>query len=275
MHPALLQHYILMKNEIEKIFKTYIANLEQDLIDRWNWWPKDVSTPELYEVISGLMSRQICLAINIMSNNSLWNGHVGPVLMRSLIDNYINFAWILIDPLKRSQRFIYFGLGQEKLRLAHLKNQFPEDPIPKNISIQIDAMEEWIDSQRYTFLTDVSLKSWSEISVRQMAEEADCVDLYNHAYQPFSSVAHNMWNHIGRYNMQPSTDPLHKYLRHPVIAHLDPELYYVELTVKYVRKMFNKFDKTFDYSSTKDTAEEFHKSLSALSKKAKTNNKKK
>jgi hypothetical protein len=259
-----------MKNEIEKIFKTYIQNLEQDLMDRWNWWQKDVSTPELYEVVSALMSRQICLAINIVSNNSLWNGHVGPILMRSLIDNYINFAWILIDPLKRSQRFIYFGLGQEKLHLEHFKNQFPEGEIPKKVRMQMDAMEAWIDSQRYTFLTDVSLKSWSEMPVRQMAEEADCIDLYNHAYQPFSSAAHNMWNHIGRYNMRISPDPLHKYLRHPVIMHLTPTLYYIELTIKYVDKMFNKFDKTFGYNSTRDTAEDFHKSMSELSKKVKT-----
>ncbi|MEO6883838.1 MAG: DUF5677 domain-containing protein [Bacteroidia bacterium] len=258
-----------MKNEIEKIFKTYIANLEQDLIDRWNWWQKDVSTPELYEVISGIISRQICLAINIVGNNSLWNSHVGPVLMRSLIDNYINFAWILIDPLKRSQRFIYFGLGQEKLHLEHFKNQFSEVEVPDQIRMQMDAIEGWIDSQRYTFLTDVNLKSWPEVPVRQMAEEAGCTDLYNHAYQPFSSVAHNMWNHIGRYNMQTSSDPLHKYLRHPVIMHLTPTLYYVELTIKYVDKMFDKFDKTFGYKPTRDTASEFHKSLSTLSAKVK------
>lgn len=136
--------------------------------------------------------------------------------------------------------------------------------------MQMDAMEAWIDSQRYTFLTDVSLKSWSEMPVRQMAEEADCIDLYNHAYQPFSSAAHNMWNHIGRYNMRISPNPLHKYLRHPVIMHLTPTLYYIELTIKYVDKMFNKFDKTFGYNSTRDTAEDFHKSMSELSKKVKT-----
>ncbi len=233
--------------ELGKLLENFKGRIELDLKDRWNNWEKDTSVPEQFEVIGALMSRQITIAINFISCSSIWNGHIAPIIMRSMVDNYINFAWIWEKPLERSRQFIYYGLGQAKLQLEHRKASMENYKPSKDESEWINLLEGWINGQRYTFLTEVSLKGWSEISVRQMAEEANCIDLFNYAYQPFSSVAHNMWNHIGMYNLTESQNPLHKFFRKPGILKIPPNVHCLDLAGKYVDKMFRLFDKNVGY----------------------------
>jgi hypothetical protein len=38
----------------------------------------------------------------------------------------------------------------------------------------------WLKSQRIPQLLEVNLGSWSGLTVRKMAEEAECLDFYNH-----------------------------------------------------------------------------------------------
>ncbi len=243
---------MVYSEELEKILIRYSQNIEEDLKDRWNNWEKDLTIPEKFEVIGGLMSRQITIAMNFMSCSSIWNGHIAPIIMRSLVDNYINFAWIIADPVLRARKFIYFGLGQEKLLLEHRKEEMKNHEPDEKEKIMVEATESWINQQRFTFLTEVSLKNWSEISVRQMAEESNCIDLYNYVYQPFSCAAHNMWNHIAKYNLVESDNPLHKFFRKPAIYTFKPDIYYLELTGKYVDKMFRLFDNKIGFKPTKE-----------------------
>jgi hypothetical protein len=49
-----------------------------------------------------------------------------------------------------------------------------------------------------------------------MAEEADCLNLYDFAYIGWSHAAHGTWNHIGRFDSFPSSEPLHKHIWQPV-----------------------------------------------------------
>jgi len=171
-----------------------------------------------------------------------------------MVDVHITFAWILKEPLDRSRKFILYGLGQEKLYLEHLRASIKEDgEDPEDHSIT-QIIEEWINSQRFTFLTDVNVGSWSGLSTRTMAQEADCMDLYRYTYTPFSSSAHSTWNHIAKYNLQPCLNPLHRHHMVPVDsdAPIDPD--YLYRAAKYVNKTFVLFDDTFEFSSDKSSA---------------------
>lgn len=240
--------------ELHKIISNYEINVQEDIKIRWNKWQKDISNIEMYEVIGGILSRQVTIAINFIKCSSIWNAHIAPIILRSLVDNYINFAWIILNPLERSRQFIYYGLGQTKLELEHRKIAVENLPSDAQEHLINDALEKWINQQKYSFLTEVSLKSWSEVSVRKMAEEANCLDIYNYVYQPFSSCAHNMWNHISRYNLLESDNPLHRFLKKPAIFKLNPDIHYVELALSYVEKMFNTFDRNFDLKIENETA---------------------
>ncbi len=243
---------LIMENEqarldITSAISIYIDNIYLELKDRWNNWDVDLTRKEIKEVVCGILSRQVAILTNYSSSPNLWNGDMAPIILRSLADNYINLAWILRNPEERSRKFILHGLGQAKLTLEHRKKQLENDGFdPKNDPI-IDATEKWINTHRYTFWTEVNLGSWSEMNTRKMAEEAGCIDFYNHVYQPFSTASHNMWNHISRYNLTYSENPLHMFLLKPIVVRFDPELEYLELGAKYLSKMFKLFDTTFNF----------------------------
>jgi hypothetical protein len=176
---------------------------------------------------------------------AFWDVHIGPILLRVMIDNHITLAWILKDPAVRSKHFVLHGLGQAKLYLEHLKVE-NEDGSNPDLQQLIEAMERWINNQQYSFLTNVNLGSWSGLNTREMAEEADCLDLYRYAYLPFSSCIHNMWNHVGRLNVVQSGNPLHKYLLVPCDPEIEPELDLLINCAKYLQESFRIVDETFN-----------------------------
>ena len=228
----------------EKI-RRFIELADLGLAERWDKLPKDVYQNCQCEVIGALLARQVTLAKRMARDPAFWDVHVGPVLLRVMIDNHITLSWILKDPSVRAERFVLHGLGQAKLYLEHLK---VENEACSNPDLQqfIEGVESWINSQRYTFLTNVDLGSWSGLNTREMAEEADCLDVYRYAYTPFSSSAHNMWNHIGRLNVVQSRNPLHKYMLTPCDPEVEPDFSLFLNCARYLQESFSIVDETFN-----------------------------
>lgn len=172
-----------------------------------------------------------------------------------MVDNYINLAWIFIDPPTRSKKFIEYGLGQQKLMIEHRKKELEKKGVkdPDNDPV-IKGLEDWVNSQRYTFLTTVSVGSWTDIDTRKMAEEAGCLDFYRYAFSPFSSAVHSQWDHVSKYNLAVCANPLHRYHKAPI----DPELYidpdYFYRAAKYVNKAFHLFDQKLSIKIDADSA---------------------
>ena len=166
-------------------------------------------------------------------------------MLRALIDNHITIAWIFKDYEDRIRKYILYGLGQEKLYLEHLKNVENKNDDNNDVSKIIDANEDWINGQRYSFLTEINVGSWSGLSTREMAEQADCSDLYKFAYTPFSASTHSMWNHVGKYNVTYSDNPLHKYCLVPTDYEIEPRVDILLNSAKYIQKSFSAFDNYF------------------------------
>jgi hypothetical protein len=223
----------------------FIELADLGLEERWSKLPKDIYENHQCEVIGALLARQITLAKRMARTPAFWDVHIGPILLRVMIDNHITLAWILKDPAVRSKHFVLHGLGQAKLYLEHLKVE-NEDGSNPDLQQLIEAMERWINNQQYSFLTNVNLGSWSGLNTREMAEEADCLDLYRYAYLPFSSCIHNMWNHVGRLNVVQSGNPLHKYLLVPCDPEIEPELDLLINCAKYLQESFRIVDETFN-----------------------------
>jgi len=107
----------------------------------------------------------------------------------------------------------------------------------------LEAGERWISSQRIGWLLDVDLGNWSSLSVRQMAEEAGCIDFYNYVYTPFSACTHSMWHHVARYDLRKCGNPLHRHHRRPTSEESAPDIHYLTLAAKYWSKMLGTFDR--------------------------------
>jgi hypothetical protein len=123
----------------------------------------------------------------------------------------------LKDPLARARQFIQYGLGQEKLQTERLKAAINEEEPDEAAALRqfIEACEAWINGQHYSLLQHVDIGSWSGLSARKMAEEADCLNLYDFAYSGWSHGTHSTWNHVGKFDVFPSAEPLHKHILQP------------------------------------------------------------
>lgn len=228
--------------------------LRNELTARWEAWPLDLTETEKYEVVGGLMARQVTLATRMALSPSIWNGHLAPLVLRAMVEVFITFAWILQDPLERSRGFIRHGLGQEKLYLEHLKSEIDSDDEESDFQEMLDSIESWINSQRFTFLTDVNVGSWSGISLRDMAAEIGEYDLYRFAFQPFSASGHSMWNHIAKYNLRYCQDPLHRHHRIPSEVDSSPHPDYLVRAAKYAAMTFQQFDSVFGFEVAGESA---------------------
>jgi hypothetical protein len=228
--------------EIERIVGIYTKMVRAELTARWSKWRLDLSQPEVHEVVGSLLARQVTLATQLARAPSTWNHHTAPIILRSMTDVHITLAWILRDALDRSRKFILYGLGQQKLILEHLKARLSSEGGDPQSDPLVKATEAWLASQRFPFLTEVNVGSWSGLTVREMAEEADCLDLYRHAYLPFSAATHSTWHHTSRLNLQLCENPLHRYHGIPVDPELEIDPDYLYRAAGYVEKSFRLFD---------------------------------
>ena len=204
---------------------TFVEHLATQVHARWDRWAKGHEKRHVHEVVGGLLARQATLAAELALNPSTWNAHSAPLILRSMVENCITIAWILKDPDERSKEFIAYGLGLENLLLDHAKADLREADADPDKDQTIEAWEQWLNGQRYTFLTEVNVGSWSG-DLRKMAEEVGLIELHRNDYARWSSTTHNMWHHVVRFNLQYCTNPLHGYHRVPVVAQLSssPEL---------------------------------------------------
>jgi hypothetical protein len=235
-------------NDLLRFMDDYCEIVISGFRERWAKWEIELYNSETYEAIGGLLSRQVTLSVNLAISPTIWNGHIAPLILRSMTDAHITLAWILLDPDQRAKKYILYGLGQEKLYIEHLKNEDQEDD--ERVKRMIEVRESWLNSQRADFLTEVNVGNWAGLDTRKMATEADCSGLYKFAYTPFSGVAHNMWQHISKYNLIPCKNPLHKYHQVADILKIGSDPDYVYRSAKYVDRSFEAFDEKYKLEIT-------------------------
>lgn len=231
--PEIILHELVMK---------YVEAVRQELAERWKNWPKDLTKNEMHEVIGALLARQVTLATQMAISPSIWNGHIAPLLLRSMADCFITLAWIFVDPIDRSRNFIRYGLGQEKLDIEHRRKIIEEAGENPDDDPVIKLKEDWINRQRYTFLTEVNVGSWSGVDTRTMSENAGHLDFYRYSYLPFSAATHNMWHHVSRYNLIKCPNPLHANHKIAIDPCISPDVDFFYRAAKYAEKTFKLFD---------------------------------
>ena len=231
--------------QIASIVDTYIGMVKAELRERVKAWPLDLAQYEMHEAVGALLARQVTLAVHLAVAPPIWNPHLAPLILRSMTDTYISLGWILCDPVDRAQKFILYGLGQEKLEIEHLKARAEAEGRKPEDDPLIKSKEEWLNEQRYEFLTEVNIGSWSGIDTRKMAEESGLLDVYRYDYQPSSGATHSQWHHIGRYNLVTCPNPLHKFHKIPVAPELGLDTTYLHQAAEYVQRAFTLFDNKF------------------------------
>ena len=245
--------------ELTNILKEYEQNLAKEVEFRLRNWKFDHKKAASYQVISGLLSRQTSIVIDLLSAPQIFNRLVVSIILRSMIDIYITMAWILhSDSEIRAQKFIDYGLGQEKIMLDCRKAGLEAQGILPETDELVQTCQNLINMMKYEQLVDVNIGSWSGLNVRQMAQEAGCLDFYNLTYIPFSQDVHSNWSHLIRFNLEPCKNPLHKFHFHGVLKDNFPCFFdNLRNVVKYMNKVLDLFDANsgLDVSSVTPSAD--------------------
>lgn len=263
------QEQIKIMKGYRDIAHNYIGRVRDELSDRWEKWKKDLTKTHTYEVIGGILARQVSLATNTAGSLSICTAHIAPLVLRAMADNYLNLAWIFLSPDDRSKKFIEYGLGKAKLHIEKVKIEI--ESRGENISDYpfIEVAEQHLNSQKFTFLTEVDIGSWTGKTTLAMAIEAGCEDFHRLVYQPFSDGLHSTWHHIEQYNLEQCKSPLHKNHRIPLDKNLYWDIDYLYRAAKYVEKAFKLFDKEAGHKTSLPSAfdelakelDEFHNEL--------------
>lgn len=200
-------------------------------------------------VFSALVARQSALALGMAESPLTWNGHIAPLILRSMIDLLITIRWIAMSPRERSAEYVNYGLGSEKLLTAHYQKRIEEGEDSEVIRKIAEANLAWIEAQQFQMFVEVNLGSWTGTSIRKMCEETGDKDLYNFSYVPFSSAVHNMWNHVGKWNAKTCENPMHK--QHSVGEIIDawPIVDFMFRACKYLELTLDAFDNFFEFQT--------------------------
>jgi hypothetical protein len=220
----------------------FIDYISGRLWARWDLWQGDREDHNFHEVIGGLLSRQVNLTSELAGNPRIWNSNMAPLVLRSMVEALITASWILEDPQTRSESFILYGLGQEKLLLEHHKALLTEEGLDPNKDQEMQEWEEWLNSQRRTSLTEVNVGDWAGLDLRKRAEEAGQLDLHRIDYARWSGAVHNMWQHLLRFNLQQCQNPLHGFHRVPLLPRLSLDPYFLQWAAMYLDRTFAVFD---------------------------------
>ena len=220
----------------------FVRHVDGMLTERWRKWATTHEDRDLHEVIGGILSRQVSLTSQLALNIGMWNYEVAPLMLRPMVEGLITLAWILEDPQDKPRKFMLYGLGQDKLLLEHEKEQLRQRGVDPDQDQTIVKWESWLNAERLTELTEVNVGEWAGMNLRQMAEQAHCLDLHKIDYARWSGATHGMWQHLVKFNLRHCKNPLHGFHRVPLNQQPSPDPGYLQWASEYVDLSFNIFD---------------------------------
>ena len=130
----------------------YRRLLKIELEERWNSLTIDQTKTAEYEVIFALLSRQCSFVYDLSFSPFSWNEVFLPVIMRCMVENYINISYITQNPIERAKLFIKKGLSSESLILQKIKIKGELSLSDKEF---IESTENWINQQSFIYLNEI------------------------------------------------------------------------------------------------------------------------
>ncbi|NNE59123.1 MAG: hypothetical protein HKN36_13530 [Hellea sp.] len=239
--------------QVEAVEK-FARSLAQNTVENLELRTNDFRLGDGFEtstnsVLSALLARQSALAVGLIESPPSWNGHIAPLILRSMIELLISVRWILIDPEQRSKEYISYGLGQEKLLTANYQKELEEGNADKRVELIVERNLDWIESQMFQMFVEVNLGSWTGMSVRKMCDEIGDPSLYKFSFAPFSACTHNSWNHVGKWNARLCENPMHKQHMVGFVADIWPIVDFVANACKYLELVIDAFDSHYGFNS--------------------------
>ena len=172
-----------------------------------------VDEPDYRTVGEGMLARCTSLFLGMTVHAANWTATMAPMVLRCMVEVYIDLKYISRAPKERAAAFIEYGLGEELLAIQQAEEgQRKGQPADRDelIKARVKAGEEWVRARKAEEFTDVPLGgTWAKKNIRQRAIEVDEEELYQYCYQTWSKGTHNSWMHQVRVDTEPCRSPLH------------------------------------------------------------------
>ena len=184
------------------LFSSYVEALETA--------PSRLYDREQQEVHSGLVARAARDVITALGAPDLWCMEHGAHITRMLVEVRIYIEWMARQDPSVYAAFQDYGAGKAKLYALIMEELPPEARHPdhgeavtelKTLSLNSEVLDNRVVDTRDSFADGKS--------IRAMAEECGLLDLYRHAYQMASGVAHSEWWSVQNYAMEQCLNVLH------------------------------------------------------------------
>lgn len=174
---------------------------------------------EREEVHTGLVARAAREVITALGAPDLWCSEHGSHVGRILVEVRILLEWMATqDQEDVYRKYQGFGAGKAKL-YARIAAEFPQEwhITGHDEAVQMIERASHNDDVLDHRVVDISSTFAGGKSLRDMATECGLLDLYRHAYQLESGVAHSEWWSVEIHAMERCLNVLHR-------GHLIPSL---------------------------------------------------
>lgn len=197
---------------------------------------KNTSIDSRHDASFGLVLYALVLGMEV-ARSRLDTTAGGRILLRSIVELFITFKFLYSkdDKILWDQHRNY-GTGQSKL--AFLKN-VREENIPQFINL--DDLHMYANEDMWQEFSEVNLKSWGNLNLRQMAEQANVKDIYDKYYDWSSGFIHGHWGVIRDTTYTTCLNPLHRLHRIPDLPKIEMSTVLVDI-VAIVNEMIEILD---------------------------------
>lgn len=176
--------------------RQFTADIDLELAEV-NTTSKDHNSACANDVLTALCTRQARLTKQLATTPSLWNDHVGLLVLRTITELHITVAWLRRDPTDRAHRFVAGSLHAVQVELEERYRELGLRAPTSDERAMLDGQERWIANQEMALhSTGVAITPLPPVD--RLAEEAGCSDYHRSVYAPFDGYARSLWHHVER-----------------------------------------------------------------------------
>jgi hypothetical protein len=179
----------------------------------------DLYQPDRHEVVTGLTSHGLRIAVAVAIHPGLWIGEFSAALLRVIAEILIVLGWLATPAGEEPGiylRFKDFGRGRLKLMKLHAEDLADASGSQDVLQDLIGQLDDEVNEDVMEEFQDISIEgNFAGIDLRKMARDAGAEWPYRLSFAPMSSVTHSEWPILARYALRRCMNPLHRFHRLP------------------------------------------------------------
>lgn len=172
----------------------------------------DLFSPDRYEVLTGIVARQIRSVDLLMDLPQLWSPEHGSGIVRTLTEAHIHMCWMLKNANPNIfMEFKDYGRGNLKLYKLQLEEfRDAQKGAIAGLDEQIQYLDLLVNQDIWEEFQEINLGSFGSITTLSMARTVGMESDYKLYFAPASSRVHGDWSMLDLFVLTRCANPLHR-----------------------------------------------------------------